>query len=909
MRNRKMKEAGLMGGGGVNIDGDIHLKLGSLHSSESFFLLRIIIAFAAAFSTVMLANEFTDSDIRVDLIIYNCLVAVGSIGLIFSKHKIVKICSGVVLLIYLSSIVCNLKLIGYGFLVAANRYLTKGDLPEQTTGMFKHILTDKTQIEQALYYFFLTLILVEALGAVLSCVARIDFPMLFLFTFPVLEIGLYLGFDVPLYAVLLLLVAWITVLSLNIINHTTNKAGRRNTFAVHERTKTFYFTSNEAKSEFYTSYIRFVSLLTAAVFLTIVLFSKITGFYRPDSFTDMRYNLHHAMERFDLTHADDFFIDANGGSDLMGVTTVGGTNGGDLGNSEGISFNGSTALLVDTEAFNYTMYLRGYVAGSYKDNKWSPAEEDEDMKAIKDAYKKTGYCPQDIDWLILMGGIEDPSSHTARMGITVRGACSKFAYAPYGSVYSGSPELADTSSGMMPYGDSYVRVSQSLNKYKLVYRNFDNTSWLSRIQDISWYADGTSFSALPASSEYSKYVKDNYLECADVEALDKVYKTISESYLDGRPELYSYQEIYMAIKQYFYDRDFTYNTTPGATPEGRDFIDYFLTEQKSGYCTYYATVGAQLLRKFGFPTRYVEGYMILPTQLNGSETEDGRYEIKVKDKCAHAWAEVFIDGVGWMPAEFTPGYQGDNPNLSDDEKGIKKEVEDTESSSLAESSSSEAEESEADTSKANSEADTSSELSDSSEEQSASDSTAQGGGTNSNADTSSQSRGTGTGTGQGPAAPPEQKAESSSPFTKTIAATAIAIVLGAAAVVINRRRCLRRMEEQCAQQDLNRRVVSIYRYSLKYLELINIEIKKNISDMQMCDEIIKKCHEQRIHSLDDKMDKLAEIAVKAQLSPDRITKEEADEAELIMKCISEKVVAKRLTRFGMLSAKYLYCLY
>ena len=57
------------------------------------------------------------------------------------------------------------------------------------------------------------------------------------------------------------------------------------------------------------------------------------------------------------------------------------------------------------------------------------------------------------------------------------------------------------------------------------------------------------------------------------------------------------------------------------------------------------------------------------------------------------------------------------------------------------------------------------------------------------------------------------------------------------------------------------------------------------------------------------MDKLAEIAVKAQLSPDRITKEEADEAELIMKCISEKVVAKRLTRFGMLSAKYLYCLY
>ena len=906
-----MKEAGLMGGGGINIDGDIHLKLNSLHSSESFFLLRILIAFAAVFSTAVLANVFTDSDISNEIIIYNCLVSVGAFALLWSKHKIVKVCSGVVLLIYTMNIVMNLKPIGYGFLVAANRYLTKADLPEQSTGIFKHILTDPSQIDQALYYFFTALILLEAIGAVLSCVVRIDFPMMFLFTFPILEIGLYLGFDVPIHAVFLLLIAWITVLSMNIINHTTNKAGKRNTFAVHEKTKTFYFTSNEAKSEFYTSYIKFVSVLTSVVFLSIVLFSKITGFYRPDSFKDMRYNLHHAMERFDLTHADDFFIDANGGSNLMGVTTVGGTNGGDLGKTEGISFNGSTAMKIDTEKFNYTMYLRGYVAGKYSENRWLPVDETEEMKAVKEAYNKKGYCPQDIDWLILTEGIEDPVSHTARMEITVKGACSKFAYAPYGAVYSGSPELTMSTGGMMPYGDSYVRVSQSLNKYKMVYRNFNTSSWLNRIQDISWYADTDIYNYLPAMDTYRKYIDENYLECADVEALDEAYNTICSEYLGNRPELFSYDDIYMAIKQYFYDRNFTYNTAPGATPEGRDFIDYFLKEQRSGYCTYYATTGVQLLRKFGYPARYVEGYMVLPSQLSTVTPENGRYSINIKDKCAHAWAEVFIDGVGWMPAEFTPGYQGDNPNLDNKEKGMDKES--SESSSLTESSDDSSSSSSSESSSADSSADSSkaAEGQDTSSdgENSSSDSSKSEQNPGGNTDNSSKSNGTsGVATGTDSGAPPENPKDRS-PIAKTIAATAIAIVLGCAAVVINRRRCLRHMEEQCRQKDLNKRVISIYTYSLKYLELINIEIKKNISDMQMCNEILKKCHEQRIHSLDDKLDHLASIAVKAQLSPDRISKEEADEAEAIMKCISENVVADRLTRFGMLSAKYLYCLY
>ena len=47
-------------------------------------------------------------------------------------------------------------------------------------------------------------------------------------------------------------------------------------------------------------------------------------------------------------------------------------NRGVLGKTAGISFNGSTALKVVTPKFSNTLYLRGYVAGVYNDNSWTP---------------------------------------------------------------------------------------------------------------------------------------------------------------------------------------------------------------------------------------------------------------------------------------------------------------------------------------------------------------------------------------------------------------------------------------------------------------------------------------------------------------------------------------------------------
>ena len=100
-----------------------------------------------------------------------------------------------------------------------------------------------------------------------------------------------------------------------------------------------------------------------------------------------------------------------------------------------------------------------------------------------------------------------------------------------------------------------------------------------------------------------------------------------------------------AIEEYLY-QNYEYTLEPGNTPEGRDFVDYFLFDLKKGYCTYYASAMTVLARSIDIPARYVEGY-VLPRE----SSSDGVY--KVRNKEAHAWVEVYFEGFGWIPFEPT----------------------------------------------------------------------------------------------------------------------------------------------------------------------------------------------------------------------------------------------------------------
>lgn len=96
---------------------------------------------------------------------------------------------------------------------------------------------------------------------------------------------------------------------------------------------------------------------------------------------------------------------------------------------------------------------------------------------------------------------------------------------------------------------------------------------------------------------------------------------------------------------------FTYVNPAGEIPETVDsaekFLDYFLLEQKEGYCTHFATAFVLLARDLGYPARLCQGFSV-PTK--------GQKETLCYGSYAHAWPEVYFEGVGWIPFEPTPGY-------------------------------------------------------------------------------------------------------------------------------------------------------------------------------------------------------------------------------------------------------------
>ena len=98
-------------------------------------------------------------------------------------------------------------------------------------------------------------------------------------------------------------------------------------------------------------------------------------------------------------------------------------------------------------------------------------------------------------------------------------------------------------------------------------------------------------------------------------------------------------------------RNYSYTLSP-ATPTVSDPLEEFLNVSGEGYCVQFATAATLILRELGFEARYAEGY----AASDFKPTADGKYVCYVKDSDAHAWTEVWIDGIGWMPYEATPPY-------------------------------------------------------------------------------------------------------------------------------------------------------------------------------------------------------------------------------------------------------------
>ena len=139
--------------------------------------------------------------------------------------------------------------------------------------------------------------------------------------------------------------------------------------------------------------------------------------------------------------------------------------------------------------------------------------------------------------------------------------------------------------------------------------------------------------------EYGTYVQQNYLEIP--EEIKKTIKQLSCHVNKENSILYNIEEI-----QKFLKNNYQYTYRPGLTGQDKDPVNEFLTERKRGFCTQFASAAVFLFREAGIPARYVEGYKIRADQWRLGKAQVTDYE-------AHAWTEIYIEHIGWIPVEVT----------------------------------------------------------------------------------------------------------------------------------------------------------------------------------------------------------------------------------------------------------------
>jgi hypothetical protein len=104
-----------------------------------------------------------------------------------------------------------------------------------------------------------------------------------------------------------------------------------------------------------------------------------------------------------------------------------------------------------------------------------------------------------------------------------------------------------------------------------------------------------------------------------------------------------------AIKRWI-SQQVKYNLNAPAIPQGEDPVEHFLFRQREGYCDLFASSMVLMARSVGIPARYVTGY--LPDE---ERRQQSTFTVVQAD--AHAWAELFFEGVGWVVFDATEGSQ------------------------------------------------------------------------------------------------------------------------------------------------------------------------------------------------------------------------------------------------------------
>ncbi|WP_394926151.1 DUF3488 and transglutaminase-like domain-containing protein [uncultured Robinsoniella sp.] len=299
-----------------------------------------------------------------------------------------------------------------------------------------------------------------------------------------------------------------------------------------------------------------------------------------------------------------------------------------------------------------SLYLRGFVGSSYTEKGWKELDKAVYYKA-KDLFywlHETNF--NGLNQLSLVNQLENGNTGNETVDITIQNvnANSKYLYTPYelkedpGTI-EGSHSLGDVS--LKAEGVFGNRLYHYTSNSNLVKHYPKLAAGFYEIRDSNMaeeYAGNESY--------YNTFIYDHYLDIPDQQK-QLLKNLLKKEPVEGNTH-YPYEEANALIMGYL-DKNMEYSEEVDTFSGQFDFLQWFLQSVKKGYSTHYATAAALMYRYLGIPARYVEGYLVTPNDVKGVDA----YEpIEITGENAHAWVEVYQDGIGWVPMETTPPYLG-----------------------------------------------------------------------------------------------------------------------------------------------------------------------------------------------------------------------------------------------------------
>ena len=281
------------------------------------------------------------------------------------------------------------------------------------------------------------------------------------------------------------------------------------------------------------------------------------------------------------------------------------------------------------------LYLRGHVYDVYTGSSWEsvPGAELAENAGLFYWLHEGGFYGQS-QTAAAVGFLEGAQAQA----VTVRNlsACRENAYLP---VAFADSRLLDASL----IGDT--RADPSVTEFTV----FDGSvpDWYAAQYALaSGEASGGAEEYLTLEQGYREYVTEKDVQMTQ-ECWNELYRMLGDA--PGRRSLYEIQQL---VRDWI-EQNLRYDERAYTVSGDGDFLRAMLTGGGAGYSVHYATAAALLLRYYGVPARYVEGYYLTPEQ--ASEAQAGQ-SVVLTEKNAHALAEYYLNGVGFVPFEVTPGY-------------------------------------------------------------------------------------------------------------------------------------------------------------------------------------------------------------------------------------------------------------